>query len=212
MLRPAELPSHLEIESPALRLSWDVGVAAAYRPGLEEDWEDDVYSCAPESRLRLYAMLWEQLQPLAFEERADVLDVLAGWAAHAPQVRETHRVMTANELRQLSDDGLVEIGAHTMTHPLLTQLPRPAQLDEMSASRSRLGSILGRDVTSFSYPFGAHDGESVAAGQAAGFGCACTTVEASVHRWSDPLRFGRFDVRNWNGKQLEAELRSWLRR
>jgi peptidoglycan/xylan/chitin deacetylase (PgdA/CDA1 family) len=57
------------------------------------------------------------------------------------------------ELMQLAAVGMT-IGAHTSTHPMLSQcLPEVARA-EIAESRSRLQSLLGRPVWAFAYPFG----------------------------------------------------------
>src|ERR1700722_2067292 len=46
------------------------------------------------------------------------------------------------------------IGAHTLTHPVLSQLPPELAWSEIAESRARLESALGREVWAFAYPFG----------------------------------------------------------
>ncbi|WP_295446149.1 polysaccharide deacetylase family protein, partial [uncultured Thiodictyon sp.] len=53
--------------------------------------------------------------------------------------------------------GLIELGAHTVSHPLLTDLPHDAARTEMRVSKERLEALGGRPVTHFAYPFGKRD-------------------------------------------------------
>ena len=69
---------------------------------------------------------------------------------------ETQRhfcLLTATELRQLAAAGMT-IGAHTMTHPVLSLQPAELAWAEINESRTRLESALGREVWAFAYPFG----------------------------------------------------------
>src|SRR5215472_8230188 len=75
------------------------------------------------SRLSLYTSLYRHLQPLSHKERRDILDQLLVWSHQSSSFRESHRIMTAEEVCKLAADGLVEIGAHTVTHPRLASQP-----------------------------------------------------------------------------------------
>lgn len=84
-------------------------------------------------------------------------------------------LLTCSELRELASAGMT-IGAHTLSHPMLSQLPRESAYDEISESRRRLESAVQQRVWAFAYPFG--DPQSVTpevltmpqnAGYAAGF-------------------------------------------
>jgi peptidoglycan/xylan/chitin deacetylase (PgdA/CDA1 family) len=61
--------------------------------------------------------------------------------------------MSWHDVRALAAAGM-EIGAHTVTHPLLARLPPSEQEQEMTASKRRLEEEIGRPVVSFALPFG----------------------------------------------------------
>lgn len=62
-------------------------------------------------------------------------------------------MMTSAQVRQLADAGM-EIGAHTVNHPILRSLSPAEATLEISTSRDRLRGIIGRKVTAFAYPNG----------------------------------------------------------
>lgn len=62
-------------------------------------------------------------------------------------------ILTAEQLQQLSPE-FVEIGSHTVTHPMLAQLSERDARMELCRSRSMLAEMLGRDVKLFSFPYG----------------------------------------------------------
>lgn len=84
-------------------------------------------------------------------------------------------LMTAAEVAAVRDAGM-EVGAHGMTHVRLDgSIDAAALAREVSASRHVLADLVGRQVTGFCYPYGAHDPRTVAAVAAAGYDHACAT-------------------------------------
>jgi len=69
-------------------------------------------------------------------------------------------LLKCGELRELASAGMT-IGAHTMSHPMLSQLPIESAYAEISEGRRRLESALQQQVWAFAYPFG--DPQSVTA-------------------------------------------------
>jgi peptidoglycan/xylan/chitin deacetylase (PgdA/CDA1 family) len=81
------------------------------------------------------------------------------------------RTLDWDGLRRLADRG-VEIGSHSVSHPLLTHLD-DAELDgELRQSRERLESELRRPCRFLAYPFGDHDERVRAAARRAGYEAA----------------------------------------
>ena len=70
-----------------------------------------------------------------------------------PETQRHFCLLTRTELQQLAAAGMT-IGAHTLTHPILSQLPPEVAWSEIAESRSRLESALGRKIWAFAYPFG----------------------------------------------------------
>ena len=97
------------------------------------------------------------------------------------------RMMTEEEIVAVADAG-VEIGAHSVTHPDMSELDREACAAEMAASRDHLQQLLGRPVTTFAYPFTRYGPEAVAAARDTGFAAAVTGEGRGS--WS-PLEMGR---------------------
>jgi len=76
--------------------------------------------------------------------------------------------MSEADLLALSNAGF-EIGAHTVTHPILTTLSPSAVTREVVDCKRSLEQILGREVASFAYPKGRCNAEVVARVRAAGY-------------------------------------------
>lgn len=62
--------------------------------------------------------------------------------------------MTHAQLRELHTSGLVELGAHTMTHVHMTEVTDDTARIELRDSKEVLEKITGAPVRAFAYPFG----------------------------------------------------------
>tara|TARA_B100000686_G_C16740405_1_gene946239 strand:- start:921 stop:1871 length:951 start_codon:yes stop_codon:yes gene_type:complete len=58
------------------------------------------------------------------------------------------------QIREMSLDPIVEIGAHTIHHPALNRLPESEVQSEMEGSRDKIEAETGKKVEHFCYPFG----------------------------------------------------------
>jgi peptidoglycan/xylan/chitin deacetylase (PgdA/CDA1 family) len=83
-------------------------------------------------------------------------------------------LLTANQLRELSRSGMT-VGAHTSSHPVLSQMAEESAHAEISQSRVGLGCFLQQDIWAFAYPFGDADSvtsREVKLAEKSGFSCA----------------------------------------
>lgn len=65
--------------------------------------------------------------------------------------------VTVEELRAIAKAGMVTIGAHTLSHPILKNERDDRSEEEIVRSVGDLSSLLGRDVKYFAYPNGLPD-------------------------------------------------------
>jgi peptidoglycan/xylan/chitin deacetylase (PgdA/CDA1 family) len=80
-------------------------------------------------------------------------------AEDSPALRR-FRLLNPSELKRLDSAGMT-IGAHTMSHPVLSCLPQDLARAEITESRAHLEAVLGKRIWAFAYPFG--DEQSVTA-------------------------------------------------
>jgi peptidoglycan/xylan/chitin deacetylase (PgdA/CDA1 family) len=156
----------------------------------------------------LYLATWRQLQPLPHAERDERIAELA---AASGAENGTVTTMTEEELMQLADGGLVEIGGHTVNHPSLPTLPPAEQLDEMRDGRLQLERILGGAVTSFCFPHGEYTAEAVGMVREAGFERSCVSVDAAVRPGADRFQLPRRRVLNWTRDEFTWHLSRFFR-
>lgn len=213
MLRPGGLPDRLSLTINGSTDRWLLEQAAVYTDeDIRRDRDLQAWEGAVGSRLDLYRSLWELLQPLPQCEQHAVLDQLLKWAGQDSGARATHRTLSVDEARSLTRDDLVTLGAHTLTHPKLSEHSLQFQRNEIVQSKARLEQITGKPVTNFAYPYGNYTRASAKLTKAAGFDTACTTVAASVWRYTDPLLLPRLAVENWDGEEFNEKLTRYLRR
>jgi peptidoglycan/xylan/chitin deacetylase (PgdA/CDA1 family) len=212
LLRPGRLPDKLCLEINGNTHQWELGSAADYS---EEDRECDrhisPWKSQPGSRLFLYYSLWQQLKPLPESDQLKALYEITQWANVDSVARPTHRPLLPEEVRTLEQGELVEVGAHTVTHPSLKAHIPTFQLHEIQQSKADLEQLLGHPVTSFAYPFGDYAAETVELMRETAFACACSTVKDTVWRKSDCFQLPRFNVHNWNGEEFTKQLLRWFR-
>jgi peptidoglycan/xylan/chitin deacetylase (PgdA/CDA1 family) len=91
---------------------------------------------------------------------------------------------TWDQLREMNQAG-IEIGSHTVTHPILTNVDDEQLRYELVSSKSRLESELNSPVTLFCYPNGTYDDRVEAAVRDAGYKLAVTTIPRLNDQQSD---------------------------
>ena len=122
-------------------------------------------------------------------------------------------MMTRQKVCALRDAGM-QIGAHTVTHPILARMDAAAARHEIVQSKRDLESMLGERVSLFAYPNGKpaedYNSESVALAREAGFEAAVSTSWGAARRTSDLFQLPRFtpwDRSRWGfGMRLARNL------
>jgi peptidoglycan/xylan/chitin deacetylase (PgdA/CDA1 family) len=130
--------------------------------------------------------------------------VVAGAVGRTSDWTHPKPLMDWNGVRDWLAAGM-EIGAHSVTHPDLTELSDRRLDEEVAGSRTRLEDRLGIPVVSFAYPFNLHDERTDAAVAAAGYRAAC----AGVHRSGSPLALFRADAARDSRVRFALQLTSF---
>jgi peptidoglycan/xylan/chitin deacetylase (PgdA/CDA1 family) len=98
--------------------------------------------------------------------------------------------VTWDQAREMYTNG-VEIGSHTVTHPILTNVGDERLRRELRDSKSRLEEALGHRVDLFCYPNGDNDERVRREVALAGYRAAVTVVNGLNQRGDDPLTLRR---------------------
>ncbi len=212
ILQTETLPEQLALTINEQPQQWQLGNACNYSQS--EAWHNrhlPAWDAPPGSRLSFYYQLWSQLQPLSREQRQPLLEQIKAWANYQTlPLRLSHRPLAIDELSEIEQGNIIELGAHTVSHPLLVQQTLTVQKEEIEHSKLALEKLLNHPVTSFAYPFGSYGDETPGLVAAAGFDYACSTVKTTVWHKSDRYLLPRLEVQNWDKTEFERRLLNWL--
>lgn len=157
------------------------------------------------ARIRAAQQVVDRLKYLAPGERREAAERLVERVKAAGSI---DLMMTDKQVAEMSRQG-IEIGAHTMTHPILARIAEQTARDEIVHSRQRLEEITGQPVLSFAYPNGRpvrdYAGEHVRAVRDAGFELAVSTSWGAATAQSDPFQIPR--IAPWDRSPLRYAAR-----
>jgi peptidoglycan/xylan/chitin deacetylase (PgdA/CDA1 family) len=185
-------------------------------PGPDFDLDDLGLGCHPlssdEMRSRTIERILSRLKYFEPERRARVAREIAQRAgARVP----THLMMTSDQVRGLVAAGMA-VGGHTLTHPILAEIPPQRAREEISLGRARLEQITGRPVRLFAYPNGRplrdYTVEHAEMVRELGFEAAFSCAWGAARAGDDPFQIPRFtpwDVPNWRFGVRLASVRLW---
>jgi peptidoglycan/xylan/chitin deacetylase (PgdA/CDA1 family) len=128
----------------------------------------------------------------------------------------THGLMLTPEMVIDLDRQGIEIGAHTISHPILTSLDDDDARLEIGGGKEQLETLIGKPVRLFAYPNGKagkdFDARHVEMVRQAGFDAAFTTAVGAITASADRYRLPR--SRPWDGTPFLFGLRllRWLAR
>ena len=125
------------------------------------------------ARQRAYLDIWRRLRRLTAEERDLAMNTLR---RHLGTVHDPlGKPMSSDEIGALLHDGLIQLGAHTVTHPALTLLSRIDSRREIDGSRDMCRALAGKCVNGFAYPYGDVNSEVRNEVERQGYSWACST-------------------------------------
>jgi peptidoglycan/xylan/chitin deacetylase (PgdA/CDA1 family) len=112
-----------------------------------------------------------------------------------PDVRDTgtNRMLTWKQIREMNAAG-IDFGSHTVSHPVLSRIPRHEMFNELCDSKRQLSDQLRMPVSLFAYPNG-HSGdfndEVKQVLRDSGYLCAVTSEFGFNRAFSNPFELRR---------------------
>lgn len=125
-------------------------------------------------------LLIRALKRLSVHEREDRLtELVEETKVSIPtEAPPNYALMSWEQLREVADSGLIEIGSHTRTHPILAYVNAEDSWEELHTSRCEIEERLSISVRSFCYPNGMpgdYRQDQVKMVRRAGYRCAVTS-------------------------------------
>lgn len=145
------------------------------------------------SRRAALGALIERVKYLTPEPRQACVDAIASRAEISPP---DDLMMSSGQVRALRRAGM-QIGAHTVSHPILAKLDERQAADEICRSRDALQALLGEKVGLFAYPNGKPGTDYLpdvhpALVRELGFDAAVSTRWAAARTGDDAFQIPRF--------------------
>jgi len=117
--------------------------------GLSEfHWADE------QSAFSQFGQVSQAIKEIPGNELRAVLSQGFGLCDSEIELQCTSISLTWDEIKELANDSLITIGAHTMNHISVKQQIEALVVEEMKASKSELEKYIGKEVVHFAYPFG----------------------------------------------------------
>jgi peptidoglycan/xylan/chitin deacetylase (PgdA/CDA1 family) len=210
VLHSKELPSTLTINFDTQPFIFDVDAE-----GLSEDIElkQQLWKWPeppPTRRCELYLKIWEQLRPLPYPKISAIIDQIKVWA-NCDRFDTTKGIaMTTEQLKDLSENTLFSLGLHTQTHPALASHSKAIQNEEIFGCRNYLKENNYPFISAIAYPYGSYNQDTLSVIAHNQIALGFTTKAEVVTKSSSPDRLGRFQVNNYTGEELAANLKNWL--
>jgi peptidoglycan/xylan/chitin deacetylase (PgdA/CDA1 family) len=204
LLQPGVLPEVIHLRINNVHYRWELGSASRYTADdyVRYTHWNVLQPDAPTPRHDLYRSLCKLVRPLVEWERRRVINELVTATGRQPGSRTSHRALSPPEVIELARDGLVDVGAHTVSHPQLAALPIHLQRAEIEQSKTHLESILARPVSTFAYPYGSrldYTNETVTAVRAAGFTTAWSNFPEEISWKADLFELPRLIIHDADG-------------
>jgi peptidoglycan/xylan/chitin deacetylase (PgdA/CDA1 family) len=183
--------------------SRQLDILARHAHVVPADWSGATHASLPTVAITfddaLASVADNALPELAKREFSCVIFAPAGVLGRQPnwsmegRGRRDEVVVDAARLRSLRSD-LVAIGAHSVTHPRLTELPSARAREEIVGSQRALTDLLGVAVTLFAFPYGDHDERIVEICREEGFQQVFTIIPQPVVSCAGTFVRGRVSV------------------
>lgn len=140
--------------------------------------------------------IMNRMRPEARDAKIHELAMDAGLSlpARAP---DKYSPCTWAELREMIDSGLIEIGSHTVDHPILSSITDEESWEQLANSRAQIEQILGAPAQCFCFPNGMPGdfrNSQLQQVRDAGYACAVRADFGFVRPGQDPFQLKRIGM------------------
>lgn len=193
-------------------IMWNDIVRCACKNAMENEIRDYVSNHGMQSsdnvsRLRKQIMQ-KNLSALKYLPLGERTEKARAFAEVMGQAESESLMMTWDQVAQLPAYG-VEVGAHTVNHPILTSISVAEAEQEIRECRAALQDATSQKISSFAYPNGNpatdYDANHLRILRELGFDTAVTTRFACAKYGDSPLELPRLGL--WDGHKTKAGFR-----
>lgn len=164
----------------------------------------------------------KKLKELPDKEKNDIIEKLANaLGVETPQNLGKGLLLSWDEIIEMGNNG-ISFGAHTVNHPILTNLPLEQVKFEITQSKNMIEKITGKKVIAFSYPngdFGDYNDDIIELVKKSGFAFAVSVAPGrlinnneKIYELSRLSMFDDFNISKIIICGLWGDLRSIIKR
>jgi peptidoglycan/xylan/chitin deacetylase (PgdA/CDA1 family) len=159
--------------------------AMAETTRLSLDWQGARFNLsAPKAKAAASSLIQERLKQLVHPQLLTELNRIVTTLGCDPkcaiEIGSPYRMLSHTAIKEMSASGLIDFGAHTHTHAILSHLSATQRLAEIERSTMVVRELTGRPCELFSYPNGRaqdYDANVVQMLQSCGVSTSVTTSE-----------------------------------
>ena len=180
-------------------------------PDIMQKGKHDDINLQAMSKLEVCKIIHEHLQTLKMDEREQVLQSISKHNTTNRKPDKNDLPLTNEQIREMtSNKGIFEIGAHTISHPLLSRLSIDEQREEIEGGKNKLEELIDEKVVSISYPHGDYNNTTLDIIKESNYKYGCTVKKGKVYHSSNYYEIPRIKVLEWTGEEFENRIQQYL--
>lgn len=149
--------------------------------------QDKEYQCrTADEKRQLFNVLIQQI----YQSSDTPSEVFKQWFADY-QIDMDNLALTWDELAEMFSSGLLTVGSHTLSHPMLTKIPTEEIRQELLESKNLIEQHLSISVNHFSYPHSAYNMEIANELRLIGYKSATLGYGGSIRRGVESMLLNR---------------------
>lgn len=166
------------------------------------EWRDSIYKLNTqidrvESLQTIKAALKREHIDTVFREVGKICSLLLGKPNVSIAKDSPYRMLDTDSIREMANSGLIEFGAHTMNHAILSNLDGFEQQKEIDGAVEAVSGLSQRPCDLFAYPNGTpkdYNQDTLDVVKAGQIKAALTTIEGTCSKKTPPYELRRFGV------------------
>ena len=164
-------------------------------------------------RLEVYRSIRKYLLGAEIEIRNELFQEIRTYpGVNFPEKRNTHYMLSIEQLKRLAQSEYVTVGCHTVSHRSLALLSEKEQYEEIKNSKNVLESTLGRTIEYFAYPFGGiydYSPKTVEILRNLGFSAAFSTTYKRWSKEKSKFEIPRVCISECSLKEFEEKIKQY---